>query len=67
MWQSLQTRCLVELTNDNHLITPPGILRSLSSLDEPAMRGLGDPLFTAGAEDWAFQGFNVAFFDNVMR
>lgn len=67
MGQSLHTSSPVELANVDHLITPPAILRSPSSLDEPTMRGLGDPLFTAGAEDWAFQGIDMAFFDNLMR
>ncbi|KAJ5263522.1 hypothetical protein N7478_011127 [Penicillium angulare] len=26
-----------------------------------------DPLLTAGVDDWAFQGVDMAFFDNIMR
>jgi hypothetical protein len=32
----------------------------------PLMQG-GYPVLAAGSEDWAFQGVDMAFFENIMR
>ncbi|CAG8295133.1 unnamed protein product [Penicillium olsonii] len=37
------------------------------SVDGSVLQGLEDPLLTAGTDDWAFQGVDMAFFDNLMR
>ncbi|CAG8042307.1 unnamed protein product [Penicillium salamii] len=38
-----------------------------NSMNSYVAQGVQDPLFTAGADDWAFQGVDMAFFDNLMR
>ena len=58
----------VELINNaNYHSSSPAVSEYCSGMDEPLLRGYEDPLLTAGTDDWAFQGVDMAFFDNLMR
>jgi hypothetical protein len=58
----------IELTTNVRLhMAAPTVSQYSSAIDEPCLQGYEDPLSTAGIDDWAFQGVDMAFFDNLMR
>lgn len=53
--------------NVNRHVAAPAVSQCSSAMDEPLLGGYEDPLFAVGTDDWAFQGVDMAFFDNLMR
>jgi hypothetical protein len=48
-------------------IAAQNALRSPNIMSETFLQQYECPPLTAGVEDWAFQGVDMAFFDNLMR
>lgn len=51
---------------DNSIATQHA-LQSPSTMSEALLQQYEYPLLTAGVDDWAFQGVDMAFFDSLMR
>jgi hypothetical protein len=65
---SFQLQPPLEFANHvSHQIGAPNVSQYSSTRGKPFLQGSQDPLLTAGTDDWAFQGVDMAFFDNLMR
>ncbi|KAK9257903.1 hypothetical protein V1519DRAFT_456148 [Lipomyces tetrasporus] len=78
---SIATRCLrrcriyVHRSSCSQVHFPSQLACTRVQLAPPLQNGLVDPLWpygeypglAAGGEDWAFQGTDMAFFENLMR